>query len=84
MMHDNSGRWQPHSIPDAEAEVLRGIVALPPDEVLSEPLPLEAIYMVEIGGTRYALEPNELIQGNTRRWKSAGIQKRILDAVKKE
>ncbi len=84
VIEGKTGRWTPAPIPRAEAELLRRVVSAPPDEVLSDPLPLEAVYMVDIDGTRYTLEPNEVIQGNTRRWKSEGIQKRILEAVKKK
>jgi hypothetical protein len=85
VIENKTGRWRPDPIPGAEAEVIRRIVAAPPDTILSEPLALEAVYMVDIDGTRYTLEPNEIItMGNTRIWKSKGIQKRILDAVRKE
>lgn len=84
VIEGKTGWWKPDPIPRPKAEFLRRVVSAPPDEVLSEPLPLAAVYMVDIDGTRYTLEPNEVIQGNTRRWKSEGIQKRILDAAKKK
>ena len=84
VIEGKTGRWKTQPIPQTEAELLRGIIASPPDQVLSMPLPLLHTCVVEIEGTRYALEPGELIRGNTHRWKSTGIKKRILDAVKKE
>ncbi len=85
IMHDKSGKWQPHEIPGPEAKLLEGIVAAHPDEEFAEGLPLEASYMVEIEGTRYALEENEIIflGARTKRWKSEGIQRKVLEAVEK-
>ena len=87
LMLDENYRWQSHDIPDVQEQKLRRIVQSEPDEEFDDNLPLEPIYSVEVDGTKYALEPDEIIflgMPRTRRWKAPGIRKEILEAVAPE
>jgi hypothetical protein len=85
VMHDAKGELISHALPDTTASILKSIVTRKPDEDVPGPMPLEAVYCIDLDGHRYALEENELIEllgVRTITWKSEGIQAKILKAAK--
>jgi hypothetical protein len=87
VMHDAKGELVSHRLPDSVTALIKGIVTAEPDEDVPEALSLEAVCSVDYDGHRYALEKNELIEllgVRTIRWKSEGIQAKILGAARVE
>jgi len=70
-------------LPEAEVAWVQGVLAGVPR--LEKPaVPLEPVNTLVVNGTRYALEPDELIQfagEGSRHWSSPGIKKRLLDSA---